>query len=83
MTSHELAKILLENEDLLVATHANNHTYAKKDDVGKFKVAILKADFHYDSERFIIIGNISRKQTNSPNQIITEEIYGKIPDNWR
>lgn len=84
MTSHELAKILLENEDMLVATHANNHTYAEKGLWGKneFRVAILKKKFHSDSERFIIIGNVTRKEINAPNEVVVDEIYGRIPDNW-
>lgn len=32
MTSHELARKLLELKDLPVSTHANNHTYDSGDD---------------------------------------------------
>ena len=68
MTSHELAKILLANDDLPIATHANNHTYASGESricdctrVGKLK--------HYAGEH-IIIGNMNRKALNSPNWYI-------------
>lgn len=81
MTSHDLAKILLANEDLPIATHANNHTYASKSDVisDHCKVAILE---HYTG-RHIIIGNFSRKELNGQNEYITDVIHGSdIPKNW-
>lgn len=81
MMSHELAKILLENENLPIATHANNHTYAGRSDVlsDHCTVAILH---HYMGEH-IIIGNCSKMDLNSPNEYITKIIHGgDLPNNW-
>ena len=48
MKSHELAKILLENENLPVATHANNHEYNSEDNRlthGKLQIGLYKSDY--------------------------------------
>ncbi len=66
MLSHELAKILLENPNLPIATHALNHTYCSKGDSeshGPLKIGILS---HYSGEH-LIIGDISRNDINSIN----------------
>jgi hypothetical protein len=79
MKSHDLAKILLENPNLPIATFANNHDYAS----GSTKWDDLKIGFfkHY-SGKHIIVGNISKKNINGPNGYITEMIHGDVPDEW-
>lgn len=80
MTSHELAKILLENDDLPIAVFANNHTYSSKSDScshGTLKVGRL---YHYSGEH-IIIGNVYKKDINNPNWYITDMIHGDVQDN--
>jgi hypothetical protein len=82
MKSHELARILLENENLDIATHANNHTFADQSYVYEGKtfrditVGVLK---HY-SGNFIIIGNMREKALNPPNWFITKMITADLPE---
>lgn len=76
MTSHELAKLLLEHPDMPIATHANNHT-ASYDQT--FRVGIMKS---YLGEG-ILIGNFSRRKINFPNEHVTSMLLGDVPDNWR
>lgn len=81
ISSHELAKILLAQPNMPVATHANNHTYAghgDRDSHGPLKVGIL----HHYSGQHIVIGNISKKQINPPNWYVVDMIHGSAPDNW-
>lgn len=81
MLSHELAKILLENDNLPIATHAMNNTYASNGDSishGKCKVGILK---HY-SGLHIVIGDISKRNMNKPNWHVIDMIYGDAPEEW-
>lgn len=82
MKSHELARILLENENLDVATFANNHTFADQSYFynGKsfrdIRIGVLK---HY-SGNFIIIGNMCVKNLNFPNWYITKMITEDLPE---
>lgn len=81
MLSHELAEILLKNDNLPIATHANNHSYCSKGDEvshGKCKVGILK---HYNGLH-IIVGNISKRNLNKPNWYIIDMIKGDAPEEW-
>ncbi len=71
MTSHELAKILLENEDLPISTYANNHAYYSSNSNGRFQIALID----YDSKRYIQIGNIWYDQIGTNNRII-DKIHG-------
>ena len=85
MKSHELARILLENENLDVATFANNHTFAEQSyssDGRTFRdlgIGILK---HYSGD-FIVLGNMSKKNINGANWHITKMITEDIPEEWR
>lgn len=81
MNSHDLARILLDGPNLPIATHTNNHTYASKADAcshGRLKVGVLK---HYGGDH-IVIGNISKRNINSPNWYVTEMIEGEAPEEW-
>ena len=82
MNSHELARILLEQPDMPVATHSNNHTYSSKGDActhGKLKIGLLK---HYSGDH-IVIGNISKMNINKPNWYVEKMIHGDAPKEWR
>lgn len=82
MTSHELAKVLLANPDLPVATHAKNHTYIDSVDKTKFsslKVGLLES---YGGQH-IIIGDMSKLNINKPNWYISRMIVGEAPEEWR
>lgn len=74
MTSHQLARILLSEPDLPVATHADNNT-AHRDEI---RVGILHQN---DGDR-IVIGNMSKKNLNRPNWYITRMITGDLPEEW-
>jgi hypothetical protein len=81
MNSHELAKILLANPDLPIATHANNHTYMSSTDRtshGPLKVGFLES---YGG-RHVAIGNISKMNINKPNWYVSEMINGDIQEEW-
>jgi hypothetical protein len=57
VSSHELARILLANEDLPIAVHVSGHTYSSKADAvshGPLEIGILR---HY-AGRHIVIGNM-------------------------
>jgi hypothetical protein len=76
MTSHELAKLLLENEDLPIASHAdNNDSFSLQ---STFRVGKC---MHYLGMH-IIVGNFSRKNLNGTNWHITEMITEDIPYEW-
>lgn len=75
MLSHELARILLENPNLPIATHANNHTYMSENDKythGMLKVGILET---YKGKH-IVIGNFGSLNINKPNWYVSELIRG-------
>lgn len=77
MTTHELARILLKNEDLPIATHANNHTYMSKADAfthGKVRIGVLETY----SGPHVVIGNFSRTDLNSPNWYVSKLIHGDL-----
>lgn len=60
MTSHELAKFLLENPDLLVATCAYDQVFMSEPDSktqNSLKIGILETS----NRQYIIIGDMSRK----------------------
>lgn len=66
MTSHKLAKLLLENSDLPIALFVNNHTYHFKTDRishGKISVGINE---NY-SGKHLIIGNFDEEYFNGRN----------------
>lgn len=65
MKSHELARLLLKNENLPIATHANNHTN-KSEHGGSCSIGLMENEF----ARYIIIGNIGRGQINSDGSFI-------------
>lgn len=73
MTSHELARILLAEPDLPVATHASNHEAWEP-----MRVAVM----HHYTGNHIIIGNMSKKNLNRPNWYITRMITGDLPEEW-
>lgn len=79
MLSHDLARILLANPNLPIATHANNHTYSSNDNkVSKCKVGI----YAECSGEHIIVGNVSKRNINGSNGHITSMIYGEAPEEW-
>ena len=82
MKSHELARILLEQPNLPVATHANNHTYSSEqysDYNSKLKVGILE---HGNGPQHIVIGNLSKRNLNKPNYYVSQMILGDAPEEW-
>jgi len=81
MTSHELARVLLSNPDLPVATHAHNHTYMSGIHArthGALKVGILET---YGGQH-VVIGDISKKNINPPNWYVSEMIVGDAAVGW-
>ena len=73
MNSHKLAKILLNNLNLPIATHANNHNYMSKIDSmthGSLNIALLRID----NNDHIVIGNF-----NSKNFLDNENINAYEP----
>ena len=81
MTSHELAEQLLEQPDLPVATHANNHTYLSataRNSHGALKIGILES---YGGKH-IVIGNMSKRNINHPNWYVSDMIVGDVPEEW-
>jgi hypothetical protein len=81
MTSHELARLMLEWPDLPVATHANNHTYMSGIDRtshGPLKVGRLAT---YGGDH-LVIGNISKRHINKPNWYVVEMLLGDAPEKW-
>lgn len=77
ITSHELARILLANVDLPIATHANNHTYISGVDSrthGSLRVAILET---YGGQH-ILIGNPWRDDINPPNWYISSHLNTSV-----
>lgn len=81
MTSHELAKLLLEHPDLPVATHALNFTNVPDRWNGAINVGIMETP---NREQWIIIGDFSRKKINYPNEYIVQVLASKhpIPEDW-
>lgn len=75
MNSHELARILLQQPDMPIATHANNHTALMKD---AMRIGFL----HSWQGDGILIGNFSRMNINHPNEYVTQMIYGTVPTDW-
>lgn len=74
MTSHELAQVLLDAPDLPIATHTDNHTWiSKAHSGGEVRVAILES---YAGQH-IIIGNMSTKNLNPPNWVISKILVGE------
>ena len=71
MTSHKLAKLLLEHKDLPIATHANNHTSTDSRDV---KVGVLRS---WDVGESIIIGNYRYLDDKEGNEYVSETIYDR------
>jgi hypothetical protein len=79
MTAHELAKVLLDNPDLPIATHADNYTYMSgMESAGSFKVGVL----HTYGGDHIVIGNISKRNINGANWHVTSMIIGDVPEEW-
>jgi len=76
MMSHDLAKLLLDSENLPVATHANNHT-----NCGAVKVGVMHSEFASDG-KLVVIGNFSRMRINYPNEYVTDMWYGEVPEDW-
>lgn len=77
MKVKELIEILKTcDPELEIATHANNHTFIGKD----CRVCLLNA---YGEHR-VVIGDVSKKDINSPNWFIEKELDNgpKIPDQW-
>lgn len=75
----ELIAILQQvPQDIAVAVHANNHTAIGTEGM---RVALMAT---YDGPR-IVIGNLSRRHLNGPNEQVTCELdgMGRLPDNWR
>ena len=75
MRSHDLAKILLDNPDMNIATFTNNHYYLSKSDSqshGSINVATVDT---YAGQH-IMIGNMYRKDIDSENCMIKKDIYG-------
>jgi hypothetical protein len=77
LSSHDLARLLLTLPDLPVATHANNHTFTSDPD-HEAKVGHLHT---YRGDQ-IVIGNISKRNVNAPNEYITEMYVGDAPKEW-
>lgn len=76
MKSHDLARLLLEQPNLPIATHANNHTYMSKTDRrshGSVCVGLL----HTYGGEHIVIGNFSKMDLNGSNWHVTKMIHGK------
>lgn len=82
MTSHELAKLLLELPNLPVATEANNHEYMSGID-GRSHGALKVGRLHTYGGDHIIIGNIGRRALNPPNWYVTEMFHGEAPEQYR
>lgn len=85
MNSHTLARILLSLPDLPVATHASNHTYdssTQHRSHGPLKIGKL---VHGNDGQApgIVIGDISRRHLNYPNDWISEMYHGDAPEDWR
>lgn len=78
MNSHELARILLANPDLPIATHANNHTFTNSPRYDATRVGVML----YGGSSHILIGNFSRKRINHPSEVVTEMIHGDVPEDW-
>jgi hypothetical protein len=81
MTSHELANLLLTLPDLPVATHAHNHTYMSAADSrshGPLKVGLLETY----AGRHIVLGDINKRDLNSPNWFVSEIFHGDAPATW-
>lgn len=79
MTVRELIDILKKcDQDLPVATHANNHTFA--DTHYDMRVGFLH---QYDGD-FVCIGNMSKMNLNEPNWYLTRMLDGKreLPQEW-
>ena len=77
MKSHELARKLLEQPNLPVATHSLGHTYISKTDAvthGTLKIGILET---YGGTH-IAIGNINKININGSSWYISKMIHGEI-----
>ena len=77
MNTHELARILLENDDMTIAAHANNHTSNDQN----IRVCLMKI---FGGKTVVGIGNFSRKYVNHPNDYVIKELdgLGELPKNW-
>ena len=69
LSSHQLARILLNHQDLPVATHANNHTATG----GYINVGFLSSR---EGEQ-VVIGNYRRPDLNYPNEFVTKTLYSE------
>ncbi len=78
MTSHELAKILLEGPNLPISTHANNHTCNNSKHM---RVCVIKT---FDGSLHIGIGDFSERHISYPNDFVVVEIDGGevLPDTY-
>lgn len=70
MTSHELARLLLENEDLPVLTHANNHTSP----LGRIKLAKVVVHNMDGEHRGLLVGNFYKDYAFSSNMVLEDLI---------
>lgn len=81
MTSHELARLLLEHPDLPVATQALNSTNKPGRWSGAVNIGIME-----DSTRaqWLLIGDFSRRRINYPNEYVVEVLHSKydVPEDW-
>ena len=80
MESHELARKLLEQPSLPVATHSLGHTYMSKSDAithGPLKIGILESS---DGNRHIIIGDITKMNINGSNWHVSKMIHGIVKE---
>lgn len=81
MTSHELARALLDGPDLPVATYASGNTYMSANDRtshGPLKVGLLET---YAGQH-IVIGDISKRRINPPNCWVSAMLVGEAPEEW-
>jgi hypothetical protein len=86
MTSHELARLLLNHEDLPVAVHAMNHTYAegfRHGTHGPLKVGMMvRGKRGHEGGPHVVIGSFSRQMLNYPNEWVIEMWHGSAPKDW-
>jgi hypothetical protein len=78
MTSHELAKKLLELPDLPIATHADNNTYMSLEDkrfgIENCNIGLLESYLG----QHIVIGNFYHADINKPNWYVSKMFYGHL-----
>jgi len=81
MGSHELARLLLTFPDLPIALTVFSHLYCSVNHAeshGKLKIGLLHT---YRGDR-ILLGDISKRQINPPNEYVKEMLLGKAPQRW-